>query len=46
MAWLFIHLLYLVHFDNRVLVLFQWAWNYWTQNRSARLITGDEPPPC
>jgi NADH dehydrogenase len=45
-AWLFIHLLYLIAFENRVLVLFQWAWNYVTRNRSARLITGvpeDEP---
>ncbi len=38
--WLFIHLLYLVDFENRLLVLTQWAWNYWTRNRSARLITG------
>jgi NADH dehydrogenase len=45
MAWLFIHLLYLIAFENRALVLMQWAWNYWTRNRSARLITGDEPPP-
>jgi NADH:quinone reductase (non-electrogenic) len=41
-AWLFIHLMYLVQFDNRVLVLFQWAWNYFTRNRSARLITGED----
>jgi NADH dehydrogenase len=27
-----------------VLVLFQWAWNYFTRNRSARLITGDDLP--
>jgi NADH dehydrogenase len=39
LAWLFIHLLYLVRFENRVLVLLQWAWNYVTRNRSARLIT-------
>ena len=38
-AWLFIHLLYLVHFQNRVLVMFQWGWNYITRNRAARLIT-------
>ncbi|HVA46535.1 MAG TPA: NAD(P)/FAD-dependent oxidoreductase [Pirellulales bacterium] len=42
MAWLFIHLLYLAQFQNRLLVLIQWAWNYFTWNRSARLIT--EPP--
>jgi NADH dehydrogenase len=46
LTWLFVHLLYLVYFENRVLVLFQWAWNYFTRNRSARLITGqDRLPP-
>jgi NADH dehydrogenase len=40
LAWLFIHLMYLVEFENRLLVLLQWAWNYVTWNRSARLITG------
>jgi NADH dehydrogenase len=40
LAWLFIHILYLIEFENRVLVLWQWAWNYFTRNRSARLITG------
>lgn len=38
-TWLFVHLLYLVEFENRLLVLLQWAWNYLTWNRSARLIT-------
>jgi NADH dehydrogenase len=41
-TWLFVHILFLIEFDNRVLVLFQWAWNYLTRNRSARLITGPE----
>jgi NADH dehydrogenase len=41
-AWLSIHLIYLIQFDNRLLVLLQWAWNYFTRNRSARLITGEE----
>jgi len=40
-AWLFIHLLYIVEFENRVLILFQWAYDYFTHNRGARLITGD-----
>ena len=40
LAWLFIHLMYLVQFGNRVLTLVQWSWNYVTCNRSARLITG------
>lgn len=42
MAWLLVHLAFLISFDNRVLVLFQWAWNYLTRNRSARLITGED----
>jgi NADH dehydrogenase len=41
MMWLFIHLLFLVRFENRALVLMQWSWNYLTRNRSARLITGE-----
>lgn len=41
LAWLFIHLLYLAQFQNRLLVLIQWAWNYVTRSRSARLITGE-----
>ncbi len=45
LAWLFIHLMYLVEFDNRLLVLTQWAWNYLTWNRGARLITGENPLP-
>jgi NADH dehydrogenase len=44
LAWLFIHLLNLVEFENRVLVTIQWAWNYFTRNRSARLITGELMP--
>ena len=40
LAWLFIHLMYIVEFENRLLIFFQWAWNYLTWNRSARLITG------
>ncbi len=45
LAWLFIHLINLVQFQNRVLVLIQWAWNYATWNRYARLITGKSPLP-
>jgi NADH dehydrogenase len=41
--WLFVHLMQLVAFENRVLVFIQWAWHYITRNRSARLITGDDP---
>ncbi|MGE0433562.1 MAG: NAD(P)/FAD-dependent oxidoreductase, partial [Planctomycetota bacterium] len=42
MAWLMLHLIYLVEFQSRILVLTQWAWNYWTWNRGARLITGED----
>jgi len=45
LTWLFIHLMSLVDFKNRVLVLMQWAYSYITRNRSARLITGDSPFP-
>jgi NADH:ubiquinone reductase (H+-translocating) len=45
LAWLFVHLLYIVEFDNRLLILVQWAWNYFTRNRGARLITGRETGP-
>lgn len=38
LAWLFIHVLYLVDYENRVLVLMQWGNNYFTRNRGARLI--------
>jgi NADH:ubiquinone reductase (H+-translocating) len=41
LAWLFVHVMYLAQFSNRILVLFQWVWNYITRNRSARLITGE-----
>jgi NADH:ubiquinone reductase (H+-translocating) len=41
LTWLFVHIMYLVGFENRLLVLTQWAWNYLTWNRGARLITGE-----
>jgi NADH dehydrogenase len=44
LAWLFIHIMYVARFENRMLVLFQWFWNYLTRNRSARLITNVRPP--
>ena len=43
--WLFIHLLYIVAFESRLLILIQWAWNYFTRNRGARLITGKDTLP-
>ena len=39
-TWVFVHLMYLVEFDNRLLVLTEWVYNYITRNRGARLITG------
>jgi NADH dehydrogenase len=38
-VWLFVHLMYLVEFDNRLLVLVEWVYDYVTRNRGARLIT-------
>jgi len=40
--WLFVHIYYLIGFDNKLLVLFQWAWNYITRKRGAQLITGKD----
>jgi NADH:ubiquinone reductase (H+-translocating) len=42
LMWLFVHLMHLVEFENRVLVLVQWGWYYFSRNRAARLITGEE----
>jgi NADH dehydrogenase len=39
-VWLFIHLMYIVEFQNRVLVFIQWGFEYLTFSRGARLITG------
>ena len=41
MAWLLIHIFFLVGFRNRFLVITQWAWAYFTYQRGARLITGE-----
>ena len=44
LVWLFVHLMYLVEFDNRLLVLVEWVYDYITRNRGARLITGGRSP--
>jgi NADH:ubiquinone reductase (H+-translocating) len=48
-AWLVVHVLFLVGFRNRIAVLFQWAWAYLTFNKGARLITrnfqSEQRPP-
>jgi NADH dehydrogenase len=43
-AWLFLHLLYLVGFRNRLRVLLDWGWNYLTYDRGARVIVGPAYP--
>jgi NADH dehydrogenase len=53
MVWLFIHLMYIVQFQSRILVFIQWGFEYLTFSRGARLITGEgresapdhAPPP-
>ncbi len=45
LSWLFVHVFFLIGFRNRVLVLIQWAWSYFTYERGAQLITGDQTLP-
>ncbi len=42
LVWLFVHLMYIVEFENRLLVFIQWGIQYVTFNRGARLITGEQ----
>jgi NADH dehydrogenase len=42
LAWLFVHVMNLIGFRNRLIVLVQWAWAYFSYQRAIRLITG--PP--
>ncbi|NER84343.1 MAG: NAD(P)/FAD-dependent oxidoreductase [Leptolyngbya sp. SIO1D8] len=39
-VWAFVHVLFLIEFDNKLIVMTQWLWNYFTRNQGARLITG------
>lgn len=39
LAWLFLHLYYLVGFRNRIVILLNWSWYYWFHERQVRLIT-------
>ncbi len=39
--WVFAHIYYLIEFDNKLIVLLQWGWNYFTRHRGARIITGE-----
>ncbi len=42
LIWVFVHIYYLIEFDNKLVVFIQWVWSYFTRKRGARLITGDE----
>jgi NADH dehydrogenase len=44
LAWLFVHLFNLIGFRNRLVVMVQWAWAYFSYQRAVRLITGPDPP--
>jgi NADH dehydrogenase len=41
-AWIFVHILNLIGFRNRLVVMVQWAWAYVTYQRGIRLITGED----
>jgi NADH dehydrogenase len=43
--WLGIHILYLIGFANRLVVLIRWAWSFLTHGRGTRLITGSQLLP-
>ncbi|AKV69834.1 MULTISPECIES: NAD(P)/FAD-dependent oxidoreductase [Microcystis] len=41
LVWVWAHIYYLIEFDNKLVVMVQWGWNYFTRGRGARLITGE-----
>jgi NADH dehydrogenase len=45
LLWLFVHLMYIVQFSNRLIIFIRWGFLYLTYSRGARLITGDSQPP-
>ena len=45
LAWLFVHVWYLIGYRNRFVVMLTWAWSYFTYQRGARLITGQRVMP-
>lgn len=45
LVWVFVHIRYLIEFDNKLIVMIQWAFDYFTRKRGARLITGKDPHP-
>ncbi len=44
LLWVFVHIGYLIEFDNKLLVMVQWGFNYFTRKRGARLITFEPGP--
>jgi NADH dehydrogenase len=46
LTWLIVHIYFLIGFENRVLVLLQWSYSYFTYERGARLITGVQKLPA
>jgi NADH dehydrogenase len=45
-TWLFVHIMYLAGFRNRLVVLFEWGYSFFTYQRGSRLITTDNPTPA
>jgi NADH dehydrogenase len=45
LLWLVVHILYLIGFRNRLIVMLDWAWAYFTRGRGIRLITGSTELP-
>ena len=41
LAWNFVHAMFLIGFGNKLIVIFEWFWNYVRHTRQSRLITGD-----
>ncbi len=44
LMWLVIHIMEITQFRNRLLVMVQWGWTFFTRDRAARLITGETEP--
>jgi NADH dehydrogenase len=44
-TWLTAHVYFLIGFRNRLVVLIDWAWAYWTFERSARIVADPAKPP-
>ena len=44
LMWLLAHIYFLIDFRNRLVVMIDWAWAYWTFQRSARIVFGPAPP--